>query len=178
MNDMGRLITYLLIIIGSLGFWMVELWVNYLEYAGHDPLDLKERYQIAYVAQSEYLIVSELLFPLLMTIGFLALLIFKLSARPVRFALGFFLMLAAEFWVWRAYFFKERMAVYYALNEAPQNIQVFLPNHHQQFMLVFMAAFAIIVFMRESAYDRTIGAEIRDRKLRESLKSWSERERQ
>ena len=145
---MGRLVTYLLVIVGGLAFWISELLLNYNDYVGNSPFALEEQYQVRFLFQRSHLLLAELAFPVLMVISFLTLLIFKFAARQVRLALGFVLLLSTEFWVWRSFFFDGRMATLFLQSEA-QDPNLMLPNDFKQYLIGFGLALALVIFLRE-----------------------------
>jgi hypothetical protein len=164
---MGRLVLYLLIILAGLFFWSSELWFNYLDYSGHSALDLSEDYQRAFLFQRNQLLLSELGFPLMMVIAFAVLLVVKLTAKSVRYSLGFMLGLSMEFWAWRTFLFKGRMANLYIQSEM-QDPQIMLPNEFQWFMIGFGVSLALIIFVREIPFDQD--KEAWEQGLRDSLR--------
>lgn len=145
---MARLVTYLALLIGGLAFWAVELTLNYQTYSGHDPYSLGSDYQEAYVVYSSSFLFAELAFPLGMTLAFLLLLAFKLAARPVRTALALVLLVCAEFWMWRLWVFKGRMALFYLQNEA-NDPALTLPDHFREALLGFGLALLLVIGLRE-----------------------------
>jgi hypothetical protein len=147
---MVRLIAYLAVISGGLAFWLIELFLNYKDYAGNNPYGLDNDYQAEYLYNKTSLLVSELWFPMGMAVAFLLLFIFKLTGRSVRLALGFITFLCMEFWMWRAYVFDERIREYYLRDETNDPF-LNLPHYFPAYMLLFAAAFLMVLFLREYA---------------------------
>lgn len=169
---MARLVLYLVSIVGSLLFWVMELWFNYRDYAGQSPLGLDERYQRYFLLTRDYLVFAELAIPVMMVVGLAIVLVAKLTARPVRPFFGGILLLSAEFWFWRAYFFDERMSTIYLRNEM-EDPSIVLPNDFKAYAWIFMAAFALVLFLREKPLGED--GEALDRRLRHRLRKWREK---
>jgi hypothetical protein len=165
----ARLLTYLLTLAAGLVFWAGELWLNYLDYAGRSPLDLDERYQRTFLVTRNQLLLAELGFPLIMVIAFLGLLIVKFAARQVRIALGFVLLMSAEFWAWRSFVFDGSMSAIY-LRDERHDPTLHLPNDFKAYMIGFIVLFLLIVLLRE----RPLGQDpdVLNARLQRSLKRW------
>ncbi len=156
-----------------MAFWAIELWLNYKDYVGNDPFGLEEEYQRAFILDKTQLVFAELLFPLGMFLGCLLILIFKLAVRPVRVALGFMLFLGMEFWMWRHFIFKGRIAVLY-LRSQENDPTIVLPDYYREYMIGFAIAFAIVLLLKEFAPGTD--PDILDEKLKHSL--WRNEKRQ
>ena len=170
---MGRFATYLALAIGGFVFWVMELLLNYKDYISNDPFGLEEQYQQAFIIDKTQLIFAELLFPFGMALAFLLILIFKFVARPVRLVMGFMIFLGMEFWMWRAFFFKGRIAILYLRNqENDPTLQ--LPDSFSEYMIGFAVAFAILLILKEYATESDPA--VLDEKLKRSLKNWKEKQ--
>lgn len=145
---MARLLTYLLTPILAAAFWLVELLNNYFDYTSHDPMDLAQDYQKAFVFNYGQLLVSELFLPLILAIGFIILVLFKVTGRSIRLALGFLIMLSTEFWAYRAFYFSERMLTYHIRTET-KDPTIVLPDDYKLYLYAFLAAFLLIIFLKE-----------------------------
>jgi hypothetical protein len=145
---MVRLVTYLIVLVGSLGFSVGELLLNYNDYVGNSPTDLTEKYQRVFLFQRNNLLLAEFGFPLLMVVALLLLLIFKFASRSVRIPLAFVLFLSAEFWVWRSFFFKGRMADLY-LQSKYEDPFFQQGNLFIAYLVGFMLLFVLVVLVRE-----------------------------
>jgi hypothetical protein len=165
---MARLIAYIAVMVSGLAFWTVELLLNYREYSGNNPFSLEDDYQKLLVLNRDHLLYAELFFPLAMLVAFLLLLGFKAFARSVRVALGFVLLICMEFWMWRAFVFDGRIAIYY-LRNASRNPVLMLPDHFKQYMVAFGLALVAVLFLRE--YDSGKDPDDLDLRLMRSLES-------
>jgi hypothetical protein len=168
---MARFAAYLALIISGLAFWVIELLLNYKDYAGNDPFGLEQDYQKAFILNQTQLIIAELLFPFGMVIAFLLLLIFKATLHSVRVALGFLLFVGMEFWMWRAYIFKGRMAILYLQNDA-KDPSLILPDTFKEYMVAFAVSFIILLLLREFAIGND--PDVLNEKLQRSLKKRKE----
>lgn len=147
---MGRFAAYLGVAIAGSTFWVIELLLNYRDYAGNNPFGLEDDYQKALLYNRTQLLFSELLFPFGMAVAFLAILVFKLAARSVRTALAFMLFLGMEFWMWRAYVFDVRIKIIYLQNEA-KDPMLMLPHYFKEYMVGFGLVFLGILLLKEIA---------------------------
>ena len=148
---MYRLLLYITLLCLGLLFWANELIFNYIDYVSHDPLALDADFQKAFVANYGQLILAELILPLVLALGFLITLLFKIAGRSSRWALGFLLFLSTEFWAYRAFFFKERMLTYHLRTEL-EDPSLVLPDSHTLYFIFFLAALIAVIFIRESKY--------------------------
>ncbi len=164
---MGRFAAYLALAIGGIAFWVIELILNYKDYANNNPFGLEEEYQRAYIIDKTELVFAELLFPFGMALAFLLILIFKLTVRPVRVAIGFMLFLGMEFWMWRTYVFKGRVALLY-LRSQENDPTIVLPDNFKEYMIGFAVAFAIVLLLKEFATGTD--PDILDERLKRSLR--------
>ncbi len=145
---MARLVTYLLVMVAGLAFWVIELLANYKDYVGHTPQELKEQYQRTFVYEHNQLILAELAFPLMMVLTFLLMLIIKFFAKSVRILLGFMLVVCTEFWVWRSFVFKSKMGTIYLQNEAENPLLVPV-NDFTAYWIGFALLLVLVIFLRE-----------------------------
>ncbi len=145
---MARLVTYILVMVAGLFFWALELYLNYKDYVGNSPFDLDEQYQRVFLFQRNLFLLAELAFPALMCIAFLVLLLVKFAAKPVRWALGFVLLLSTEFWAWRSFFFDGQMADIYLQNKNndPTLVQ---PKDFVAYMIGFALLLVIVILLRD-----------------------------
>ena len=118
---MNRPIFYVLSLFFHATFWLVLLLSKYATYSGNAPEVLQQDYAEMFEANRLSLILAELFFPVLMMVASVVLIIVKFRPAPIRLPYLLMLFMGLEFWVWRSFFFQDRMGSYYEMSEMKMN---------------------------------------------------------
>ncbi|MEM7039566.1 MAG: hypothetical protein AAF570_21505 [Bacteroidota bacterium] len=148
---MFRPIFYLLSLLANTVFWSVLLLFNYLDYTGIDPYQLQDDYATAFMSNRFMLLLAELLFPLAMVLGFMVLVFMKLRPRPVRWPYLLLLFMCVEFWVWRTFFFQDRLASYYFMSET-KGMELPYSEVHGWILGVYVVIGIVILGVKEYTF--------------------------
>ncbi|HHG84877.1 MAG TPA: hypothetical protein ENJ82_09005 [Bacteroidetes bacterium] len=142
---MKRPLFYVLSLIFHASFWLVLLLANYSDYTGSAPEVLQKDYSELFEANRLSLVLAELFFPFLMVVASLILILVKFRPRPIRLPYMLLLLMGLEFWLWRTFFFPDRMATYYAMSDLKINPENAQEGHYV--LLIAYLIFGMLIFL-------------------------------
>lgn len=143
-SDMNRPIFYVLSLFLHGCFWLVLLLSNYADYTSSAPEVLGKDYAELFEANRMMLVLAELFFPFLMLAASVVLLIVKFRPRPVRLPYLLMLFMGLEFWVWRTFFFPDRMGSYYAMSELQMKPDAMQESHFFNLAIYLLLGLVVI----------------------------------